>query len=292
MPLEKLLDVQNHIKDFILDIFDAKLVHLIGYGSFFMQDLEKSIAEWDKDKKPDFIAIVDDYSIYNKLGNFLEWSKADIGKNTSLNQRSVNFYNLTDGKSRFKIGIVSKRDMDYLLSEDSNDLYLSGRLSKKTHLIYSRTSEEKAELENSLENIRKKFVKIAFELQKGKFTLDDIMKTYLAISYMAEFYRYITIDRKKPAEILQKTRKAISDLLSPCINEYAEKNNLSAGFLQYGEMPNYESRRHSLYQRFARYSIAGIRHTIKNCMTNKFSNDHSSSSLNYIKRKIRKMQDN
>ena len=77
---------------------------------------------------------------------------------------------------------------------------MSGRLSKSISVLYIEKEREE-ELEKILENIRRRFIAISFGLQSGMFTLEELIRSYIAISYLAEIYRYWTIDRRKPDEI-------------------------------------------------------------------------------------------
>ena len=97
--LESLLDVQNILKEYLLNLFNTNLIGLIGYGSFFRRDLTTPISELSleefEDKKPDFILLVRNYpSFYDILGDELGWDRGLKELSSWLNRFSMNYYNL------------------------------------------------------------------------------------------------------------------------------------------------------------------------------------------------------
>ena len=177
---------------------------------------------------------------------------------------------------------------------------MSGRLSKSISVLYIEKEREE-ELEKILENIRRRFIAISFGLQSGMFTLEELIRSYIAISYLAEIYRYWTIDRRKPDEIYDSVfstehgvkpvkemlREELSPFIEEYLREYSEKVRMvdEETFIRRGN----PLQKYKLFLRFLVFSLKALIYSIKTGVTNRYGNDEASSSVNYMKRKIRKM---
>jgi len=240
--------------EFLTETLGENLGLIIGYGSYFRKPSKPN-------RRPDLIVIVDDYAAaHANLGDKLFWTKSMKNHNASLNEGSINYYNLklnneadeskngsdeppknssnkTESDNppenglnqpiKFKIGIISKKD---LRKKSLADFYVSGRMSKENVSLYIRNGADTFFMQNILETMQERFVNYASKMCSGRTSKEEFLTKYLAISYLAEPYRWF--DRKTAAAILGSeltSEGKISDLLYTKLIKYIPPENLECG---------------------------------------------------------------
>lgn len=214
--VETLLDLLNVEKDYICENLDKNIVGLFLYGSFSYQDLTTKISDFSDsqdlfDKKPDFIAIVEDS--YQAVASFCDVSQFDFMKISKinkilgnlatplyLNDLTKNDYKLETRNQQdyfklpYKIGFLEQEDFFSDIVSRPSVIYNYLRLSKPVNLL--------ASFENSEENIYSKLDEIRnFIFEEAILALPSFFRgrelTYEYLNtYKFEKYRFFDSIRR------------------------------------------------------------------------------------------------
>ncbi len=87
---------------------------------------------------------------------------------------------------RCKYNIVSATDLDAALAESMRDVYLAGRMSKRTRTMYVRDAAAAQQLANWRKTAAARLHGLALTLLTEEFRLEEYAAAYLGASYLGE----------------------------------------------------------------------------------------------------------
>lgn len=183
----------------------------------------------------DVIIIVQDTEKFHKDGLSLagaDYAQPHVAKwHAFLNQFGFNFYHthVRDGEQIIpvKYAVISEKNFirgcnGTLSGKETPDegafgLYVAGRMQKAAlSPLYARV-DDKAFIESAINTARIDGIWFALGFLDKHFTYEDLLKTYVSLSYMAD----VRIEKKNKVEILiERSQENYAKMLSPIIDAF------------------------------------------------------------------------
>jgi len=170
--------------DILRDACGANLAAIVFFGSVLVGTSPT------QDSAADLFVIVEEYKrFYRDLGSrFPAARSADVmaALNRVLPPNVIYLRNPGDLRAGAKCFIMNRIDFARGLSSESRDLFCRGRLIQRVQIVYARSEEVQAEVEQQLEDARRTALEWVPLYLPGRFDTFDFCFRMLEVSYGGE----------------------------------------------------------------------------------------------------------
>lgn len=307
----------------IIDRLDKNLIGLILYGSFSYQDLKRRTADFSElfgekgvlDKKPDYVAIVEDKR--NALLTLTGMECASgiddllLKESKGKSKSSPNYVTISTERAydiqlsdsvqasqiTSKVGVVSREQFEADPDYDKSAVYLAMRLSKPVNVMYAREDYGRS-MDVRLFKSRYFIFSEARSFLPQIFSGEDILLSY-ANTYRNEVYRIFDIVKGKHKSVLNGNfydvskgelvtmRKAISEIVLDCLGYSRDviEGNSENSFEESGffNVQDKSDNRFDIFKRIIVQNYYSLLASLKNSRSNKLGCE---SNGKYLLRKF------